>query len=214
MTMMTLKNTSVLPLVEESIQVVKALQKEAAAASIVAEDFARRFQSREAVVNVNLPCVILRSCDLKKITVDDTSCDLKKITVDSQKICNGSAHEVLGVSFDLATMSRASGRRIGRSYGLRQQQTGWRSGDPNISFRAFRANFLFTCEDWFMPRACQSKGPFMSISSGVDSSEVRNVTPPDGAWTEYVSGGVTLLSISSTKHKERPLKVSDQRSPN
>ncbi|GKF75766.1 hypothetical protein Tco_0225210, partial [Tanacetum coccineum] len=28
------------------------------------------------------------------------------------------------------------------------------------------------------------------------------VTPPDVAWTEYVSGGVTLLSISSTKHKE------------
>ncbi|GJZ19096.1 putative reverse transcriptase domain-containing protein [Tanacetum coccineum] len=30
------------------------------------------------------------------------------------------------------------------------------------------------------------------------------VTPPNGAWTEYVSEGVTLLSISSTKHKERP----------
>nr|GEW89361.1 hypothetical protein [Tanacetum cinerariifolium] len=28
---------------------------------------------------------------------------------------------------------------------------------------------------------------------------------PDGAWKEYVSGGVTLLRISSTKHKERPL---------
>ncbi|GKA86029.1 hypothetical protein Tco_0807740 [Tanacetum coccineum] len=40
------------------------------------------------------------------------------------------------------------------------------------------------------------------------------VTPLDGAWTEYVSGGVTLLSISSTKHKERPLRVSDQRQPN
>ncbi|GJU33337.1 putative nucleotidyltransferase, ribonuclease H [Tanacetum coccineum] len=40
------------------------------------------------------------------------------------------------------------------------------------------------------------------------------VTPPDGAWTEYVSGGVTLLNISSTKHKERPLRVSDQRQPN
>ncbi|GJV36494.1 hypothetical protein Tco_1408971, partial [Tanacetum coccineum] len=24
----------------------------------------------------------------------------------------------------------------------------WRSCEPNISFRAFRANFLFTCEDW------------------------------------------------------------------
>nr|GEX17819.1 hypothetical protein [Tanacetum cinerariifolium] len=34
------------------------------------------------------------------------------------------------------------------------------------------------------------------------------VTPPDGAWTEYVSGGVTLLRISSTKHKERPLRDS------
>nr|GEY46884.1 ribonuclease H-like domain-containing protein [Tanacetum cinerariifolium] len=41
-----------------------------------------------------------------------------------------------------------------------------------------------------------------------------NVTPPDGAWTEYVSGGVTFLRISSTKHKERPLRVSDQRQPN
>nr|GEU46728.1 hypothetical protein [Tanacetum cinerariifolium] len=40
------------------------------------------------------------------------------------------------------------------------------------------------------------------------------VTPPNGPWTEYVSGGVTLLSISSTKHKERPLRVSDQRPPN
>ncbi|GKC41127.1 hypothetical protein Tco_1058849, partial [Tanacetum coccineum] len=34
----------------------------------------------------------------------------------------------------------------------------------------------------------------------------RTVTPPDGAWTEYVSEGVTLLNISSTKHKERPLR--------
>nr|GFA92525.1 hypothetical protein [Tanacetum cinerariifolium] len=33
------------------------------------------------------------------------------------------------------------------------------------------------------------------------------VTPPDGAWMEYVSGGVTLLRISSTKHKERPLRI-------
>ncbi|GKE00595.1 reverse transcriptase domain-containing protein, partial [Tanacetum coccineum] len=32
------------------------------------------------------------------------------------------------------------------------------------------------------------------------------VTPPEGAWTEYVSEGVTLLSISSIKHKERPLR--------
>nr|GEW91831.1 hypothetical protein [Tanacetum cinerariifolium] len=37
--------------------------------------------------------------------------------------------------------------------------------------------------------------------------EPEHVTPPDGAWTEYVSGGVTLLRISSTKHKERPLQV-------
>nr|GEW06299.1 hypothetical protein [Tanacetum cinerariifolium] len=36
------------------------------------------------------------------------------------------------------------------------------------------------------------------------------VTPSDGAWTEYVSGGVTLLHISSTKHKERHLKVVTQ----
>ncbi|GJX53409.1 hypothetical protein Tco_0281778, partial [Tanacetum coccineum] len=36
---------------------------------------------------------------------------------------------------------------------------------------------------------------------------VHAVTPPDGAWTEHVSGGVTLLSISSTKHKERPLRI-------
>nr|GEW32303.1 putative reverse transcriptase domain, ribonuclease H-like domain, aspartic peptidase domain protein [Tanacetum cinerariifolium] len=33
-----------------------------------------------------------------------------------------------------------------------------------------------------------------------------SVTPPNGPWTEYVSGGVTLLSISSTKHRERPLR--------
>ncbi|GJR76845.1 hypothetical protein Tco_0089210, partial [Tanacetum coccineum] len=35
------------------------------------------------------------------------------------------------------------------------------------------------------------------------------VTPPDGAWTEYVSGGMTLLSISRQKHKERPLRTLD-----
>nr|GEV15784.1 hypothetical protein [Tanacetum cinerariifolium] len=35
----------------------------------------------------------------------------------------------------------------------------------------------------------------------------KYVTPPDGAWTDYVSGGMTLLRISSTKHKERPLSV-------
>nr|GEW20820.1 reverse transcriptase domain-containing protein [Tanacetum cinerariifolium] len=29
----------------------------------------------------------------------------------------------------------------------------------------------------------------------------------NGAWTEYVSGDVTLLRISSTKHKERPLRI-------
>nr|GEY02217.1 hypothetical protein [Tanacetum cinerariifolium] len=33
-----------------------------------------------------------------------------------------------------------------------------------------------------------------------------DVTPPNGLWTGYVSGGVTLLSISSTKHKEQPLR--------
>ncbi|GKB84999.1 hypothetical protein Tco_0957271 [Tanacetum coccineum] len=37
-------------------------------------------------------------------------------------------------------------------------------------------------------------------------NDMRNikitVTPPDGAWTKLVSRGVTLLSISSTKHKE------------
>nr|GEU70906.1 hypothetical protein [Tanacetum cinerariifolium] len=35
---------------------------------------------------------------------------------------------------------------------------------------------------------------------------VGNCHTPDGAWTEYVSRGVTLLCISSTKHKERPLR--------
>nr|GEV54118.1 integrase, catalytic region, zinc finger, CCHC-type, peptidase aspartic, catalytic [Tanacetum cinerariifolium] len=33
------------------------------------------------------------------------------------------------------------------------------------------------------------------------------ITPLDGPWTKYVSGGMTLLNISSTKHKERPLRV-------
>nr|GEX22362.1 hypothetical protein [Tanacetum cinerariifolium] len=42
----------------------------------------------------------------------------------------------------------------------------------------------------------------------VDFHWIFDFTPPDGAWMEYVSGGVTLLSISSTKHKERPLRVS------
>ncbi|GKB61181.1 hypothetical protein Tco_0917367 [Tanacetum coccineum] len=47
-------------------------------------------------------------------------------------------------------------------------------------------------------------GVSTSIGYGV------SVTPPDGAWTEYVSGGVTLLSISSTKHKERPLREEEE----
>nr|GEW81458.1 hypothetical protein [Tanacetum cinerariifolium] len=37
--------------------------------------------------------------------------------------------------------------------------------------------------------------------------DCTSVTPPDKAWMEYVSGGVTLLRISSTKHKERPLRT-------
>ncbi|GJW85464.1 zinc finger, CCHC-type containing protein, partial [Tanacetum coccineum] len=46
----------------------------------------------------------------------------------------------------------------------------------------------------------------MLVSANLPKNLV-DVTPPDGAWTEHVSGGVTLLSISSTKHKERPLRV-------
>ncbi|GJV96988.1 hypothetical protein Tco_1548565 [Tanacetum coccineum] len=41
----------------------------------------------------------------------------------------------------------------------------------------------------------------------------KHVTPPDGAWTEFVSEGVTLLSISSTKHKERPLRLASSVGP-
>ncbi|GKE64000.1 hypothetical protein Tco_1518161, partial [Tanacetum coccineum] len=37
-------------------------------------------------------------------------------------------------------------------------------------------------------------------------SRIPIVTPPNGPWTEYVSGGVTCLDISSTKHKEQPLR--------
>ncbi|GKA52084.1 hypothetical protein Tco_0745280 [Tanacetum coccineum] len=48
---------------------------------------------------------------------------------------------------------------------------------------------------------CGGSGLPVFITAGL-----RTVTPLDGAWTEYVSGGVTLLSISSTKHKERPLR--------
>nr|GFB43598.1 hypothetical protein [Tanacetum cinerariifolium] len=39
-----------------------------------------------------------------------------------------------------------------------------------------------------------------------DRDVLFGVTHPDEAWTEYVSGGVTFLRISSTKHKERPLR--------
>ncbi|GKB12699.1 hypothetical protein Tco_0846622 [Tanacetum coccineum] len=42
-------------------------------------------------------------------------------TSPSKKICNGSAHEVLGLSFDLATLSRAAKRGFGRAYALEQQ---------------------------------------------------------------------------------------------
>nr|GEV94655.1 putative reverse transcriptase domain-containing protein [Tanacetum cinerariifolium] len=42
-------------------------------------------------------------------------------------------------------------------------------------------------------------------------SSKLNVTPPNGAWTKYVSGGVTLLRISSTKHKERPLRKQEEK---
>nr|GFB71669.1 hypothetical protein [Tanacetum cinerariifolium] len=41
-----------------------------------------------------------------------------------------------------------------------------------------------------------------------DETEITKmaITCTNWAWTEYVSRGVTLLSISSTKHKERPLR--------
>nr|GEY94403.1 hypothetical protein [Tanacetum cinerariifolium] len=48
-------------------------------------------------------------------------------------------------------------------------------------------------------------GGIWSDDGSLDGSD--SVSDADGAWTEYVSGGVTLLSISSTKHKERPLKL-------
>nr|GEX60347.1 hypothetical protein [Tanacetum cinerariifolium] len=52
---------------------------------------------------------------------------------------------------------------------------------------------------------CQwTKAIGIKAANSTTWSEV--VTPPDGAWTECVSGGVTLLHISSTKHKERPLR--------
>ncbi|GJS42363.1 hypothetical protein Tco_0567406 [Tanacetum coccineum] len=41
-----------------------------------------------------------------------------------------------------------------------------------------------------------------------------SATPPNGVSFDLLSGGVTSLNISSTKHKERPLRVSDQRPPN
>ncbi|GJV62655.1 hypothetical protein Tco_1473483 [Tanacetum coccineum] len=43
--------------------------------------------------------------------------------------------------------------------------SGWRSCDPNISFKAFRANFLFTCEDWFS-ECVNQRNRSLSISSG------------------------------------------------
>ncbi|GJS30759.1 hypothetical protein Tco_0491379 [Tanacetum coccineum] len=48
---------------------------------------------------------------------------------------------------------------------------------------------------------------YVNKSSSILLNRLTSVTPPDGAWTEYVSGGETLLDISSTKHKERPLRV-------
>ncbi|GJV54800.1 hypothetical protein Tco_1455805 [Tanacetum coccineum] len=38
------------------------------------------------------------------------------------------------------------------------------------------------------------------------SLKTTNVTPPNGVPSDLVSGGVTSLNISSTKHKERPLR--------
>nr|GEU61231.1 reverse transcriptase domain, reverse transcriptase zinc-binding domain protein [Tanacetum cinerariifolium] len=46
---------------------------------------------------------------------------------------------------------------------------------------------------------------FHQIGNGEDVF----VTPPDGAWTKYVSEGVILLRISSTKHKQQPLRKQD-----
>nr|GEW89487.1 hypothetical protein [Tanacetum cinerariifolium] len=41
----------------------------------------------------------------------------------------------------------------------------------------------------------------------VPVSQAKNPPYPlEAAWKDYVSGGVTLLSISNTKHKERPLR--------
>ncbi|GKA51641.1 hypothetical protein Tco_0744837 [Tanacetum coccineum] len=40
------------------------------------------------------------------------------------------------------------------------------------------------------------------------------VTPPNRVPSDLASRGVTSMAISSTKHKERPLRVSNQRPPN
>nr|GEY93501.1 hypothetical protein [Tanacetum cinerariifolium] len=50
------------------------------------------------------------------------------------------------------------------------------------------------------------KGKHLSLRALKGKHFTHIVTPLDGDWTEYVSGGVTLLRISSTKHKERPLR--------
>nr|GEX50894.1 hypothetical protein [Tanacetum cinerariifolium] len=55
-----------------------------------------------------------------------------------------------------------------------------------------------------LEKELKARAPIQKVDRGRSRSVI--VTPPDGAWTEYMSGGVTLLRISSTKHKERPLR--------
>ncbi|GJV93038.1 hypothetical protein Tco_1540851 [Tanacetum coccineum] len=50
--------------------------------------------------------------------------------------------------------------------------------------------------------SASSKLGFGDASSPLMLIVTHIVTPPDGAWAEYVSGGVTTLNISSVKHKE------------
>ncbi|GJV66561.1 putative reverse transcriptase domain-containing protein [Tanacetum coccineum] len=56
----------------------------------------------------------------------------------------------------------------------------------------------------------------IDLRSGYHQLHVHedDVTPPNRVPSDLASGGVTSMAISSTKHKERPLRVSDQRPPN
>ncbi|GJX36788.1 endoribonuclease Dicer homolog 3a isoform X1 [Tanacetum coccineum] len=71
----------------------------------------------------------------------------------------------------------------------------------------YRSGYLESQIEEYVKFVATSSTDTNSLDTKKNPKHEHIVTPPNGPWTEYVSGGVTFLDISSTKHKEQPLRV-------